>query len=36
VQEMLDAATATGDADLRITGHTAACNCYTWLGPVSP
>jgi adenylate cyclase len=32
VQEMLEVATEAGDVDLRITGHTAACICYTWLG----
>lgn len=32
VQEMLDVAAETGDADLRVAGHTAACICYTWLG----
>ena len=32
VQEMLDVAEATGDADLLIAGHMSACVGYTWLG----
>ena len=32
VQEMLDFATAAGDADLRLAGHTAACIGYNWAG----
>src|SRR5690242_3632009 len=35
VQEMLDVAAAVSVADLGITGHMAACNCYTWLGEFS-
>jgi len=31
-QEMLNAATATGDPDLPITGHTSACVCYGFAG----
>ncbi len=31
-QEMLDIAKATGDADLLIGGHTAACMSSTWAG----
>jgi class 3 adenylate cyclase/tetratricopeptide (TPR) repeat protein len=31
-QEMLDLAKVTGDADLLITGHHRACNCYFWAG----
>jgi tetratricopeptide (TPR) repeat protein len=29
---MLSAAEATGDSDLRIVGHGAACSCYFWMG----
>jgi predicted ATPase len=32
MQEMLDIADATGDADLLITGHVCACSCYTYAG----
>jgi hypothetical protein len=32
VEEMLDLAEATGDADLLISGHTAACGFYSWAG----
>jgi hypothetical protein len=32
VQEMLSAAQATGDTDLLVTGHEAACSCYVWMG----
>jgi class 3 adenylate cyclase/tetratricopeptide (TPR) repeat protein len=32
VEEMLDIATATGDADLLVTGHGRACTCYSWAG----
>jgi hypothetical protein len=35
VEEMLDLATATGDADLRIAGHALACLCYCWAGEVT-
>ena len=31
-EEMLHTAKATGDPDLLIAGHTAACNCYFWMG----
>jgi class 3 adenylate cyclase len=31
-QEMLDLAQATGDSDLLITGHGAACTCCCWMG----
>ena len=31
-EEMLDLAQATGDADLRIGGHTVACTCYYFAG----
>ncbi|MBV8398485.1 MAG: hypothetical protein JOZ17_07070, partial [Acetobacteraceae bacterium] len=32
VQKMLDLAAATGDADLRVMGHVAACLFHAWLG----
>ena len=32
VEEMLDIAKATGDADLLIAGHALACRCYCWAG----
>ena len=32
VEEMLDIAKATGDADLLIAGHATACACYCWAG----
>jgi class 3 adenylate cyclase/tetratricopeptide (TPR) repeat protein len=32
VQEILNIAEATGNADLLITGHMNACVCYGWLG----
>ena len=32
VEEMLDLAKTTGDADLLITGHTFACACYCYAG----
>jgi class 3 adenylate cyclase/tetratricopeptide (TPR) repeat protein len=32
VQEMLDLARVTGDADLLIGAHGAACGCYGWAG----
>jgi len=32
VEEMLETAKATGDPDLLITGHAAACGCYFWMG----
>jgi hypothetical protein len=32
VDEMLDVADATGDADLLTTGHVAACAGYNWAG----
>ncbi len=32
VEEMLDTAKATGDADLLISGHTLACACYFFMG----
>ena len=32
VEEMLDIAEATGDADLLIAGHALACACYCWAG----
>jgi class 3 adenylate cyclase/tetratricopeptide (TPR) repeat protein len=32
VEEMLDLADATGDADLLITGHDMACACYCFAG----
>ncbi len=31
-EEMLDAAKATGDPDLLITGHTTAFMSYFWMG----
>ena len=31
-EEMLDAAKATGDPDLLITGHAATSSCYFWMG----
>ena len=31
-EEMLVLATATGDGDLMITGHAAACACQCWVG----
>ena len=34
-QEMLDIAQATGDADLLIAGHGAACGCYCWAGELT-
>jgi class 3 adenylate cyclase/tetratricopeptide (TPR) repeat protein len=32
VEEMLDIAKATSDADLPIAGHALACSCYYWAG----
>jgi hypothetical protein len=32
VEEMLDIAKSTGDADLLIAGHTGACDCHCWAG----
>ena len=32
VEEMLDIAQATGNADLLIAGHGGACTCYCWAG----
>ena len=32
MEEMLDIAKATGDADLLISGHALACACYCWAG----
>jgi class 3 adenylate cyclase/tetratricopeptide (TPR) repeat protein len=32
VEEMLDIAKSTGDADLLIAGHAAACDCHCWAG----
>jgi predicted ATPase len=32
VEELLDVATATGDANLLIAGHAFACNCQCWAG----
>jgi hypothetical protein len=32
---MLDLAQATGDADLLIAGHGAACGCYCWAGELT-
>ena len=32
VEEMLDGAKATSDADLPIAGHALACACYYWAG----
>jgi tetratricopeptide (TPR) repeat protein len=32
VEEMLNLARTTGDADLLITGHALACACYSWSG----
>jgi hypothetical protein len=32
MQEMLDLANATGDADLLIVGHALACVCYCFAG----
>jgi class 3 adenylate cyclase/tetratricopeptide (TPR) repeat protein len=32
VEEMLDLAKEIGDADLLITGHALACDCYGWAG----
>jgi tetratricopeptide (TPR) repeat protein len=32
VQEMLNLAKTTGDADLLIAGHQYACGCYCWAG----
>jgi class 3 adenylate cyclase/tetratricopeptide (TPR) repeat protein len=32
VEEMLDIAKVTGDADLLLTGHALACSCYGWAG----
>ena len=32
VEQMLDLAKATGDADLLIAGHVLACTCYCWAG----
>ena len=35
VEEMLDVAKATGDADLLIAGHALACFCYYWAGELT-
>jgi class 3 adenylate cyclase len=35
VEEMLDLAEATGDADLRIAGHALASLCYCWAGKIT-
>jgi class 3 adenylate cyclase/tetratricopeptide (TPR) repeat protein len=35
VQEMLDIAQATGDADLLIAGHGLACTCYFYVGELT-
>jgi class 3 adenylate cyclase len=36
VEQMLDVARANGgDADLLVTGHGIACNCYGWAGELS-
>jgi tetratricopeptide (TPR) repeat protein len=32
MEEMLDIARSTGDADLLVAGHALACNCYGWAG----
>ena len=32
VEEMLDLANATGDANLLLAGHGLACDCYCWAG----
>jgi tetratricopeptide (TPR) repeat protein len=32
VEEMLEIAERSGDADLLITGHGSACNCHAWAG----
>jgi class 3 adenylate cyclase len=35
VEEMLDIAKATSDADLLIAGHSLACACYCWAGELT-
>jgi tetratricopeptide (TPR) repeat protein len=34
-QEILDIAKATGDADLLVSGHALACDCYCWAGELT-
>ncbi len=35
VEEMLDAAKATGDSDMPTTAHALASNCYCWAGELT-